>query len=51
MKEKIMSEDKKTTFPSAIDWKSLDTIVRQWAVMSQFEQDQENYQNLKSQYE
>ena len=34
-----------------IDWKSLDEVVRQWAVMSQFENDQDWYKKLKEQYE
>ena len=46
-----MTNNEKTTFPSKIDWKPLDDVTRQWAVMSQFEQDQENYQKLKESYE
>lgn len=34
-----------------IDWKELDLILRRWAVMSQWEKDQENYQNLKDEYD
>lgn len=30
-------------------WKNLDTVVRKWAILSQFEQEQENYEKLKSQ--
>jgi hypothetical protein len=31
------------------DFQELDQAVRRWAVMSQFEQDQENYEQLKQQ--
>ena len=34
-----------------IDWKPLDEVVRQWAVMSQFEDDQDWYKKLKEQYQ
>lgn len=46
-----MNENEKNTFPSKIDWKSIDEVTRKWAIMSQFEQDQENYEKLKDQYE
>ena len=33
------------------DFQELNQAVRRWAVMTQFEQDQENYEKLKQQYE
>lgn len=32
------------------DFQELDQAIRRWAVMSQFEKDQENYELLKQQY-
>lgn len=32
-------------------WKLVDLICRKWAIMSQFEKDQSNYQKLKEMYE
>jgi len=32
-------------------WKLVDLICRKWAVMSQFEKDQENYQKRKELYQ
>jgi hypothetical protein len=32
-------------------WKELDETVRRWAITSQYEKDQEWYQNLKESYE
>lgn len=46
-RQKIMNDDKKTTFPSKIDWKTLDEIVRKWAVLSGYEKDQNFYEELK----
>ena len=34
-----------------IDWKPLDQVVHEWAVMSQFEKDQDWYKKLKEQHE
>jgi hypothetical protein len=34
-----------------IDWKPLDEVTRQWAVMSQFENDQDWYKRMKEYYE
>lgn len=31
-----------------IDWQELDLILRRWAVMSQWEKDLQNYENLKA---
>jgi hypothetical protein len=31
-------------------WKRLDIVTRKWAVLSQFEKDQSNYQKLKEYY-
>lgn len=33
-----------------IEWKALDEVIRQWAVMSQFEADQDWYKKLKEYY-
>lgn len=30
-----------------IDWQELDLILRRWAIMSQWEKDLQNYENLK----
>lgn len=30
-----------------IDWQELDLILRRWAIMSQWENDMQNYENLK----
>jgi len=46
-----MIDNDKTKFPTDIDWKTLDDITRKWAVMSQFEQDQDWYVKMKEQYE
>ena len=32
-------------------WKRLDIVTRKWAVLSQFEKDQSDYQKLKEMYE
>jgi hypothetical protein len=32
---------------SEIDWKELDLITRRWAVMSQWENDQDKYKSLQ----
>ena len=32
-------------------WKRLDIVTRKWAVLSQFEKDQEKYAKLKESYE
>lgn len=32
------------------EFQELDQAIRRWAVMSQFERDQENYEQLKQQY-
>lgn len=32
-------------------WKRLDIVTRQWAVLSQFEKDQSDYQKRKEMYE
>lgn len=42
--EENQNKDKKT---SEIDWKELDLITRRWAVMSQWENDQEKYKSLQ----
>jgi hypothetical protein len=34
-----------------IEWQSLDKVVREWAIMSQFENDQDWYNKLKEQCE
>ena len=34
-----------------IEWKPLDEVIRKWAVMSQFENDQDWYKKMKEQYE
>jgi hypothetical protein len=34
-----------------IEWQPLDKVVREWAVMSQFENDQDWYNKLKEQCE
>lgn len=31
-----------------IDWRELDLILRRWAVMSQWEKDLQNYEDLKA---
>jgi len=33
------------------DWKRLDIVMRQWAVMSQFESDQSEYLKMKELYQ
>lgn len=40
-----MQENNKTE--SEIDWKTLDDIIRQWAVMSQWQTDLDNYEILR----
>lgn len=46
-----MSQNTDTTDTKpAYDFQELDLAVRRWAVMSQFEQDQENYEQLKQQH-
>ena len=47
MTQNSEQDDKKPTY----DFQELDLAVRRWAVMSQFEQDQENYERLKQQSE
>jgi hypothetical protein len=32
-------------------WKALDIVTRKWAVMSQFENDQSDYQKMKEMYQ
>jgi len=46
MSENNESGDSKPVY----EWQELDQAVRRWAVMSQFEQDQENYDQLKQQH-
>ena len=31
-----------------IDWQELDLILRRWAIMSQWEKDLQNYEDLKA---
>jgi hypothetical protein len=33
------------------DWKALDIVTRKWAVMSQFEKDQSDFQKMKEMYQ
>ena len=33
---------------SSIDWQELDLILRRWAIMSQWEKDLQNYEDLKA---
>lgn len=32
-------------------WKNLDIVCRKWAILSNFEKDQANYEALKQQYQ
>lgn len=32
-------------------WKQLDQVIRKWAVLSQFEKDQSDYQKMKQEYQ
>ena len=41
----------KEEFESEIEWKELDEVTRKWAVMSQFESDQDWYRKMKEYYE
>lgn len=47
MSQNTEQDDKKPVF----NFQELDQAVRRWAVMTQFEQDQEKYEKLKQQYE
>jgi hypothetical protein len=33
---------------ATIDWQELDLILRRWAIMSQWEKDLQNYEDLKA---
>jgi len=47
MSQNTVPEDNKPVY----EWQELDQAIRRWAVTSQFEKDQENYDKLKQQYE
>jgi len=50
--EQILSFNQKTDEKTENDaWRELDTVVRKWAVMTNFEKDLNNYQKMKEMYQ